>query len=150
MCFVYIGYFGTWFKFVHAVCHRRQWRQYIFTARGKLLHFLTNAMRKFFLITAVNLATFFWVVNNFFDVCWIFPKGMSRKDKMEWKYARFLQQALIRLFRKIEVSMSIVHNLKIKCRISACDNFIFVIHFYSCVVSQIIMEHLWQEGWLIL
>lgn len=26
-------------------------------------------------------------MNNFFYVCRIFPKGMSRKDKMEWKYA---------------------------------------------------------------
>jgi hypothetical protein len=54
---------------------------------------------------------------------------MLRKDKMEWKYAKFLQQTLIGLFRKIEVSVSIVHNLKIKYRISACDKFIFVIQF---------------------
>jgi hypothetical protein len=52
-------------------------------------------MQKFFLITAVNLITFLWLVNNFFGVCWIFPKGMSRKDKMEWKYAKLILQYVL-------------------------------------------------------
>ena len=32
------------------------------------IKFLTNAIQKFFLVSAVNLSTFLWVVNNFFDV----------------------------------------------------------------------------------
>jgi len=77
MCFVYIGYLGTWFTFVHIVCHKR-W-QYIFTAREKLLNFLTNAMQKFFLITAINLITFLWLVNNFFWCMLNFPKRNVQK-----------------------------------------------------------------------
>jgi len=47
--------------------------------QGELLNFLTNAIQKYFPITAVNLITFLWVVNNFFLCMLNFPKRDVQK-----------------------------------------------------------------------